>query len=654
MEKNAAKSIRISEEQKTILKKTFEKFRCQNNEALDILSQKTGLRPELIRKWFDKRRIFLGQTIDDDEIQILDDSNCTNTDLLGDEEYDEDSIELDNDDICGNVTSTCGEEMSLDAKAAEYNLLKQQMEVLQGQLSQMSQSLEMNTENPVNNYYYPSQGYNYHLQQQYPFPHHQLPYPPYNFYNGYSQGQLHDSSRGFWNLPYPPPDFRIILPATTDRDNSAEEINEMIDKDLSYRKEAVDMPVEKEAVHEVTESENSFTDIGVTEGIELNIMDDSCEYRENIQTKEETKTKRLEEKETLKEVDCKETKGNSDHDVNQKENEEKIDKPPNTTDVNLTSFKDFFESENGNIDPPKKYRLTPYKNTENLEKNVEETVDSSTRRKESNITERSSTPLPCSEVSLLSDTRTGENLLDKSAESGKVSDSLEESSNLSNVSFFEALEEVPEKIEKPDVVPLGDLKLAPKPFIVKKEPEVPIVKLGRKCLPTKSQQRRFMPITTLNEEAECVPDHSIPPPSKTPSKRLQSPAVTSSPSAPARGGAQKTSLQNSVQLKQQTRATVKSPRNVNQKQSDAPMRVVRQAPKQTQPRRGIKRSQTQSNNKVVRQKPPPASLVPKISNYTTITVTKVVDPPRPSIHPSKKPELQRILKMSNLSVSIKK
>ena len=113
MEKNAAKSIRISEEQKSILKKTFEKFPCQNNEALDILSQKTGLRPELIRKWFDKRRIFLGKTNDDDEIQILDDSNCTNTDLLGDEEYDEDSIELDNDDICGNVTSTCGEEMSL-------------------------------------------------------------------------------------------------------------------------------------------------------------------------------------------------------------------------------------------------------------------------------------------------------------------------------------------------------------------------------------------------------------------------------------------------------------------------------------------------------------------------------------------------------------
>ena len=48
----------------------------------------------------------------------------------------------------------------------------------------------------------------------------------------------------------------------------------------------------------------------------------------------------------MKEADCKETEGNSNHDVAQKETEEKIDKPPNTTDENLAKFKDIGESEN--------------------------------------------------------------------------------------------------------------------------------------------------------------------------------------------------------------------------------------------------------------------------------------------------------------------
>ena len=79
-----SRSIRISADQKSILKKTFEKFPYPNHstEALDLMSMKTGLRPELIRKWFQKRRLALNKTNDDDEIQILDDNceiNSTNT-----------------------------------------------------------------------------------------------------------------------------------------------------------------------------------------------------------------------------------------------------------------------------------------------------------------------------------------------------------------------------------------------------------------------------------------------------------------------------------------------------------------------------------------------------------------------------------------------
>ena len=103
------RSIRISADQKSILKKTFEKFPHPSHsaEALDLLSLKTGLRPEMIRKWFQKRRIALNKKNDDDEIQILDDNceiNSTNTGEL--ENYDEDYIDLDNDDSSETSSAT--------------------------------------------------------------------------------------------------------------------------------------------------------------------------------------------------------------------------------------------------------------------------------------------------------------------------------------------------------------------------------------------------------------------------------------------------------------------------------------------------------------------------------------------------------------------
>ena len=156
------RSIRISADQKSILKKTFEKFPHPNHstEALDLLSLKTGLRPELIRKWFQKRRLALNKKNDDDEIQILDDNceiNSTNTGEL--ENYDEDYIDLDNDDssetssATGAVSSTSGAELSMEAKAAEYNLLKQQMEALQSQMSQMTQNLDFPPDNPPSSHH---------------------------------------------------------------------------------------------------------------------------------------------------------------------------------------------------------------------------------------------------------------------------------------------------------------------------------------------------------------------------------------------------------------------------------------------------------------------------------------------------------------------
>ena len=74
-------------------------------------------------------------------------------------------------------------------------------------------------------------------------------------------------------------------------------------------------------------------------------------------------------------------------------------------------------------------------------------------------------------------------------------------------------------------------------------------------------------------------------------------------------------------------------------------------------KRKTKEPTSQGRSKAV--KGSPAAFLPNIG--TTITVTKVVPPPTPPptkpvpvTDPASRPEIQRILKMSNLSVSIKR
>ena len=640
MEQSGLKFIRISEDQKLILKKTFEKFPHHNAETLDLLSQKTGLRSELVKKWFEKRRIAERKIKEEDEIQILDESGVNSSKMTENYEYDEDSIELDNDDICTSVSSTSGVEMTLEAKAEEYEALKMQMEVLQRQLSQMSQS-------PAASYYYQGPGYNYHQPHQYPFPYHQPQYPPYSLYNGYSHGQVYNSNQSFWNLPYPPPNFQIVIPTSVDDEPKEEPKKEVIEEDVMGTKDAKEESVDGEELEVVAtkEEDNKLDNNEETEESELNKL---VESNENLQTKQET-LKTVEPTQNEQPLQTVETGADKENVVAIPETEttEEIASLPGTTGEILMRYKDIDNPHSDETIPQKKYRLTPYKNDipEKIEKDPEEKEKTEkiskplfTLEENSDVTEARSSTL----AEFFQDGKTCEETINKINEPGTPSKKQEVSGNLqstdlSNVPALKALEEVS---EKPDVLHVGDSDVVPKPFIVKKEPETPKVKLSRRSLPNKSRNRPYVPVETF-KEADPLPKPPIVPPTNI--KKTPVPGIPGKFSAPG----QKTQQQIS-KPKPRGQTQVRVPRIINQKQRE-PSGGPRTLPVEA---RGSKRPRTeltQSRAKVVRQKLAPAPVIP-----TTITVTKVVlPPPRPLIPPSRRPELQRIMKMSNLSVSIK-
>ena len=712
------KSIRISADQKSILKKTFEKFPSPNHsaEALDLLSLKTGLRSELIKKWFQKRRLALDRKNYDDEIQILDDNSTNNEEL---EKYDEDYIDLDNDDslesssVTGAVSSTSsGVELSMESKAAEYNLLKQQMELLQSQLSQMTQNLELPPDNPppppVSDYYYPSQGYtNYHpqQQQQYPYqyqyqqqPRQPLPYPPYSnyFYPGYSQRQLYNQT--YWTLPYPPPDFQLVIPdppavAREDHSEAApvvekQELEESVQSGGGQvtKAEAEENLVEEKEPTE--KEENYFNQKEIP--IETKTNEETFETAETPETLATSETPETPESKTNIADQTAESKTEKDLEnasVTPTETDEKVDnvstisqrdsvaEPVNRVEITDSTTEEILERyknigdfpQNIVASPQNKYPPTPFKKNESLENLEEEDTETDLNEDDLKTFEEDTSVLTEKnnlDLSLLitGPEDAGEETLDENLPPRNISDPDSEGrSNLSNVSFLQALEEIPKKSETPDVVPIDDEKPAPKPFIVKEEPkEVKQMKLGRKSLPTKAKPRVFVPVATLDEmdseenlEKQNLSELPVLPPART--KRFYKGQSINKTTNPSFVEPQKTLQQNSKQRpKAKPMEPSKQLRITQQKppQSPAPPRS-----NQSQPPRGNKRtqpdqSQSQSRAKTARQKPPAAPRIAKINNYSTITVTKVVEPP--TIPPSKRPELQRILKMSNLSVSIKR
>ena len=99
--------IKISDEQKKVLKGAFKRmpYPDRYEGALKLVSNKTGLQEELIKRWFARRREALGaeksKHYDEEEIQILD-GEQVETDSVQDDfsDLDED-VELDGEDRDG-------------------------------------------------------------------------------------------------------------------------------------------------------------------------------------------------------------------------------------------------------------------------------------------------------------------------------------------------------------------------------------------------------------------------------------------------------------------------------------------------------------------------------------------------------------------------
>ena len=142
--------------------------------ALKLVSNKTGLQEELIKRWFARRREALGakkmKPYDEEEIQILDREQVEPDSVQEDfSDLDED-VELDDDDYIlldeahaeeeedleqffiekednlVSVTSTSGPEKSNEEKAAGYDIMSLQFEKLKAEMMEMSKSLNIVTE----------------------------------------------------------------------------------------------------------------------------------------------------------------------------------------------------------------------------------------------------------------------------------------------------------------------------------------------------------------------------------------------------------------------------------------------------------------------------------------------------------------------------
>ena len=143
--------MKLSDEQKNILKGAFERFPNpdHHSEALRMVSDKTGLQEEVIKAWFEKRRKSLCQNMktSDEDVQILDgrppnseasDDNLDFVELDEAPEAESPQWSVQNQNSNGKSHNT----LSKEDKAAEYDNLKLQMENLKKQMLQMSRSLD--------------------------------------------------------------------------------------------------------------------------------------------------------------------------------------------------------------------------------------------------------------------------------------------------------------------------------------------------------------------------------------------------------------------------------------------------------------------------------------------------------------------------------
>ena len=98
------RSIKITEAQKKVLKGAFKRMPYPDHYegALNLVSKRTGLQEELIKRWFARRREALGAEkknhYNEEEIQILD-GEQVGTDSVQDDSSDlDEDVELDGED----------------------------------------------------------------------------------------------------------------------------------------------------------------------------------------------------------------------------------------------------------------------------------------------------------------------------------------------------------------------------------------------------------------------------------------------------------------------------------------------------------------------------------------------------------------------------
>ena len=753
--------IKISQEQKSILRAAFDRFPSSDHqkyhEALGVVSMKTGLREEVVKQWFDKRRRDVEETLlEVDDIQILDHQQQTEPDsALEEEKHNE--ILVDNEEPstsreAASVSSTSGPDMSNEEKAAEYDTLREQIEKMKRDMMMMTQSLEQRQQQNQEHQFIPEQQqfHSYQRQQQY---HHQLPYPGYG-YNSYHQPQMFPHNPySPWHLPYPPPDFQIlILPHPGPYEEiliadspEAPTVADMVE-------ESADTAKENDGEHSVSQVDEHVTQ---EDKVEKESQETKNDYVNDVSGAAADNIVAVKQ-------------------ISVATNDDKIDMVSEEPNQSLISLVDDFENvlkadnnaskseesgsqqdQENDTSPKKKYRLTPFKNppqkdTADLESTLsavqkdledfENSLDSSLDNSDTDGAKNDSSGV---EKSVLLNESSDES---KSADDSVIIDdhieakvdnddsieetTLKEVSQLNeSMSFDEALDIPTKTVEEvkatsvntgeeertfethigetpaldyeqeelvPDETISSNMVKQPTPFIVKKEPEEPVKnlkKVGRKSLiPSKS--RPIIPEEASVNQEEPAPvstpvQHKTVPPSPYIRAALSQPSsqVMTSDSAHSvhsvqsrRSGPLQTSKpQMMTQQKMMSKPVpmmnqiVKSPalqqrvphqqqQQQQQQQQPTPQQQKLPQPQQQrprlQPRPAPKRKAKEPGQVRTKAAKVAAPLMPQIANG--ITVTKVVEspkpqpPPAPVFNPASRPELQRIMKMQGLSISIKR
>ena len=233
-----SQNTEISDEIFLVLDKAFGRFQFydQDEKSLKILSWKTNLSQDQIKMWFEKRR----QNDTNQDVQILESTNDVSGNgvsppsIEGSEPEPSSSKETEISETQNCVSSTT--DPNIEEKAANYDIMKQQMENLKREMLHMKNSMEVNmnheqsnpeqkhsfqnfnmTPNP-NNYHHPQmfqQQPQPHQYFQYQYQHEQsgLPYPAYDTMSWVPQPMLPSNPyiHSSWCLPYPPPNFQIVI-----------------------------------------------------------------------------------------------------------------------------------------------------------------------------------------------------------------------------------------------------------------------------------------------------------------------------------------------------------------------------------------------------------------------------------------------------------